>query len=712
MKRKTLRKLFAGFMVLSIIFGQIGMILPILGSQEAKASENLSFETKRGQLQKSIDAQILDKGIVTEKLKTEELNKLNDNKTADQKISGQYSESLSKTEKSENLGYVPGEVLVKFRNNKINLNTSTGRAAALNLSNLKSLEKKEDLRKNNISVLRIKDSKTVEQKIAELKTDPNVEYAEPNYMRYLTTIDINDIYKDNLWGLDNSGQNVNGITGIVDADIDVPEAWAINEGVNDSVIVAVIDDGIAYNHPDLLANMWDGTNCKDESGNFLGGCNHGYDYQDNDKIPLPTSGSHGTHIAGTIGAVKNNSKGIVGVAPNVKIMAVKFRLDIASEIKAIDFAINNDARIINASFSGADFSQSEYDAINRFKKAGGIFVAAAGNGGADGVGDNNDSNPQYPADYALDNIISVAATDSSDNLASFSNYGVNFVDVGAPGVNILSTIAEGNVFKEDFEGAIYGVGGGGITQSYWGIANDGSSKVVYSDSANYPYAPNAHTWLMPKDALDLVSGGATSANISFVVWCDTPDTLVFDDYIQTSYLSNGTWFNSKKYNEDSIYLDGGYPWTDSGHLGYYKKYTEDISKYLSSDFKFSFDWITNSSVDSNWGCTIDNIKITKYTDGSEGQYDYKNGTSMAAPHVAGLAALIWGYKPLLSYSEVKNTILTTGDSVASLSGKTVTGKRINAYKALNSLSEEKPPYAVAIDNQKNARPISGINEAN
>ena len=121
-----------------------------------------------------------------------------------------------------------------------------------------------------------------------------MEYVEPNYQRFPATINTNDTHKDSLWGLENIGQVVNGATDINDADMDVPESWLINEGTNSSIIVAVIDNGVGYNHPDLLENMWDGTDCKDHNGDFLGGCEHGYSYYGdinfggNSKFPLPT----------------------------------------------------------------------------------------------------------------------------------------------------------------------------------------------------------------------------------------------------------------------------------------------------------------------------------------------------------------------------------------------------------------------------------------
>ncbi len=429
--------------------------------------------------------------------------------------------------KQTKINYVQGEILVKFKNNKLNLEKPAGIEQSRKFAAAKSLNKKEDIIESNISVLKTEENESAENAVERLKNDPNVEYAQPNYIYYPSTINTNDTYKNLLWGLDNTGQT----GGAVDADIDAPEAWNISEGKENDIIVAVIDTGVAYNHPDLAANMWDGSNCVDEYGKTLGGCIHGYDFENKDNTPLDDVG-HGTHVAGIIGAIKNNGLGIIGVAPNVKIMAIKSgskTLATADIIQGINFAQQNGAKIINASWGGYVYDTALYNAINNFS---GLFITAAGNGDADQIGDNNDyaySSHYYPSDFNLANIISVAATDKNDKLANFSNYGATSVDVGAPGVDIYST---------------------------------------------YP---------------------------------------------------NSTYQN-------------------------------------------------------------------------------ESGTSMAAPHVAGLAGLIWGYKPQLNSSEVKNVILTTGDSLDSLNGKTVSGKRINAYNALNSLPDTTPPFVVEsfpTDNSKN-----------
>ena len=601
--------------------------------------------------------------------------------------------------------YVEGEILVKYKNDKINLDTSSGRAVALNFSNSKSLENKEDLRKNNISVLKIRDDKTVENKIAELNNDPNVEYAQPNYQYYSTVINTNDTNKGLLWGLDNTGQSVNGVSGTNDADIDAPEAWAINEGTNSSIIVALIDSGVAYNHPDLLANMWNGTNCKDENGTALGGCNYGYDYEDVDKTPLPNTSSHGTHIAGTISAVKNNSTGIIGVAPQAKIMAIKSSLTTSDNVKSINFAKQNGAKIINASWAGENFDQVLSDAISSFP---GLFIAAAGNGGDDGIGDNNENVHLYPSDYNLNNIISVTATDQNDSLPSFSNYGATSVDVGAPGTNIYSTISqETSVLFESFETIIPPAVPSGWVKSgannNWGTytLDDGTfwGSVLYGDLA-YPYANNVNTTIT-SPTYNLSSGGA---NIDFWTKCDTEYvTDSWADYMVLEFSSDGGSSFSEVLKWDEAMIDSN---TDPSGGAMYHFIGGISDQYLTTNFKFRLRWVTNSSDNNYDGCLVDDVKITKYSDGSNGGYDYYDGTSMATPHVAGLAALIEGYNPNLTTSQVKNIILTTGDNRASLSGKTVSGKRINAYNALLAANPAKAITTFTVPSQTGTTTIN------
>jgi len=253
---------------------------------------------------------------------------------------------------------------------------------------------------------------------------------EPNAIWQLDAVP-NDTLYNNLWGMDK---------------IQAPAAWSIGKGSH-NVVVAVLDTGVDYNHPDLAANIWTnpgelpGTGQDNNNNGFVDDY-YGWNFYNNTANTLDDHG-HGTHCAGTIGAVGNNGLGVVGVSWNVKIMPVKFLASNGAgttfgAVKAIDYATENGAHIINASFGGSFDSPAMKEAIVRARDAGVLFVAAAGNSAS-----NNDSKPQYPANYPLDNIISVAASDQSDKLTFFSNYGASTVHLAAPGLQIFSTLPNG-----------------------------------------------------------------------------------------------------------------------------------------------------------------------------------------------------------------------------------------------------------------------------
>ena len=263
-------------------------------------------------------------------------------------------------------------------------------------------------------------------------------------------------------------------------DIGVKEAWA-SSGTkgNKDIVVAVIDTGVDYTHEDLVDNMWrnpgesgvdaDGndkaTNGIDDDNNGYVDDLMGWDFAVNDNKPydLHKSGfqvllggnpGHGTHCAGNVAATADNGKGIVGVAPGVKIMAMRFLTEegqgtLEGGINSIKYAVDNGAQILSNSWGsegdGGDqqASQALQDAIQYAQDRGVLFVAAAGNG-HQGVGYDNDidDRPAYPASYPQDIIVSVAALDDSDNLGSFSNWGRNTVDIGAPGVRVMSTVPD------------------------------------------------------------------------------------------------------------------------------------------------------------------------------------------------------------------------------------------------------------------------------
>ena len=290
---------------------------------------------------------------------------------------------------------------------------------------------------------------SVTEAVRAYEDSPDVAYAEPNFKLHPTAAPNDPNYRD-LWGLNNTGQT----GGTTDADADAPEAWDTTTGSPDT-LVGVIDEGIDVNHPDLRDNIWTNPgeiagNGKDDDGNRYVDDVNGYDFANNDASvydPDPISGKgdeHGTHVAGTIAAVGNNGIGVAGVNWDAQVASLKFLGPdfgyTSDAIEAINYAVAEGMDISNNSWGGGGRSQALEDAIRRADNAGHIFIAAAGNGGKDGAGDDNDATPHYPSSYVVPNVVAVAATDDTDRLASFSNFGATTVDLAAPGVGILSTL--------------------------------------------------------------------------------------------------------------------------------------------------------------------------------------------------------------------------------------------------------------------------------
>ncbi len=297
----------------------------------------------------------------------------------------------------------------------------------------------------DLNIALVKDNETdIDDLIEELEKNTNVKRVEPNLSRNYSAFTPNDSNFSDQWAHRNTGQSVNGSSGTNGSDIDSTVAWGQESTGPNNVIVAVIDTGVEYTHPDLAANMWNGSTCVDDFNIAIpGGCPfHGWNYENNNNNPNdsghsnPSFSGHGTFAASIVGAVSGNTQGISGFSRNnrLDIMALRFSFDVFSEIKAINFAKFNGAKVINASYGGGGFSQIESDAIAAFP---GVIVAASGNGGSDFIGDNVDSSAFYPCNYNLSNIICVGATNQHDQLATFSNYGTTNVDIAAPGVNIL-----------------------------------------------------------------------------------------------------------------------------------------------------------------------------------------------------------------------------------------------------------------------------------
>ncbi len=350
--------------------------------------------------------------------------------------------------------YATDSVIVRFKNE----GTASTRSGVLSRikGQIKDLNKDGfDDRTSNLdkygrlAIIDLDKSMSVDSAIELLKRDATVAYAEPNWIQRIVATP-NDTRFNELYGMHNTGQT----GGTADADIDAPEAWDNTTG-SAEIVVGVVDTGVDYTHQDLAANIW--TNPNEIPGNGVDDDSNGYIDDVHGVNTITGTGDpmddndHGSHCSGTIGGVGNNSLGVAGVNWEVSIVGIKFLSaggsgTTADAIEGINYAVGLknagiNLRVLSNSWGGGGFSQALQDSITAAEAADILFVAAAGNAGS-----NNDATPSYPASYPNANIVAVAATDHNDGLASFSNYGLTSVDLGAPGVNVLST-TPGNTYS-------------------------------------------------------------------------------------------------------------------------------------------------------------------------------------------------------------------------------------------------------------------------
>jgi subtilisin family serine protease len=339
------------------------------------------------------------------------------------------SAGVASHDDSSKAGFAPRELLVRFDAAA----ARTARADALADLGAKVL----DHGPGGLVHVELPAGSSVEGAAAALERRAGVRWAEPNYT-YRISATPNDADYGLLWGLNK---------------IHAPEAWDLSTG-SPSMTVAVVDTGVDWTHPDLAANLWTNTgetpgDALDNDGNGFVDDVRGWNFggaPNTGNNPDDTNG-HGTHVAGTIGAVGNNTTGVTGVNWNVKVMAVRAGDETLTDFdiaNAFDYACENGAKVVNGSFGGYQHSDAILDAVNRCPNT--LFVFAAGNDAT-----NNDQFPVYPCTDPAPNIICVAATNSSDTRASFSNYGATSVDIAAPGENIYSTL-----FSSPFYGLMSG----------------------------------------------------------------------------------------------------------------------------------------------------------------------------------------------------------------------------------------------------------------
>jgi thermitase len=514
-------------------------------------------------------------------------------------------------------------------------------------------------------LVRLAANETVDQAISRLRADPAVADVTANHVYHALALPDDSLF-GRQWGLQNTGQTINGdwgsIAGTAGADISATSAWNITNG-SASVIVGVVDSGVAATHPDLKPNVTSGYN-------FVAGRTSS---DTHDVL------GHGTHVAGIVGAAGGDGYGVTGVSPNVKMLPLRALDDTGSGntsaiAQAFASAASHGAKVVNASLGGSDPDPMLAQAIA--DSPGTLFVVAAGNSGS-----NNDASPTYPCNYTLANLICVGASDQNDQLASFSNYGSTSVDLVAPGENIASTYIPDN-------------------------AGSGGTGYSLADSPGGGYANNADTWAKSSTTID--PGGKTNCNLTYRLRARLAPNDILTAETAPSSTPN-TWSVV-----DTFGNSGGA--TTNG------SFTSRTSAPVSPDgsaFNLRFHLVSDGSGTDD-GIYVDNVAVVcggstvygpdafssslaGYTTGGTanwgttnvaGKWVYMSGTSMATPFVSGTAALVWAADPTATVAHVKNVILGSVDVKAAFTGNTVSGGRLNAARALQAASDTTAPSNV------------------
>lgn len=534
-----------------------------------------------------------------------------------------------------------------------------------------------------------------------LNRDARVKFTEPNYPRTLQA--SFDPWLLSQWGLSNTGQRANGVSGTAGIDIGWTDAMEIYRG-EEYTVVAVVDSGVALDHPEFLTpgpepitslfvdlDEFQGVVGADDDGNGFIDDVLGWDFFDDDNVPLDEHG-HGTLVASIIGGIGSNGAGGEGIAPHAEILPIRILNDfnrgniVSDFIAASTYAQRQGARIINCSFGGSSFSLLEQLQVLWLAENDIILVCAAGNGGTDGRGDSNDLVPQYPASYGGESIISVAAVDQHGRLAPFSNFGLRSVDLAAPGVDIFGAdVSRSSIFFEDFEGFSPGWTNGQIfgNQStiVWRTWRDTFGNAWLTDSdvnffgGQLDYAPNTNSYAVsPIIDLRNVQGAQLAFDIYHVLPWDFLFFTSIDLLLIEASVNGFTW----------DVLDFAYGRSD---LFQRRRVALDLSQYENQLVNIRFRLVTDGILQGD-GVYIDNVEVTRVDlfryDGT--QYRFANGTSFAAPMVSGVAAMIWSQRPDLSVTQVRQALLDGVMPQQTLNGWVASGGMLNARRSLEIAS--------------------------
>ena len=498
--------------------------------------------------------------------------------------------------------------------------------------------------------------------VARYRTQPGVVAVQPNYVyRVAAAPAPNDPGYTRQWGLENSG----AYGGKADADIDVLRAWEKSTGAG--VVVAVTDTGVDLDHPELAGRLWTnpgeiaGNGLDDDANGFIDDV-HGYDFHARDADPSDTDG-HGTHVAGVIAAETGNALGVAGVAPGARIMALRSLSttggDTLNSANAIAYAAEMGADIVNASWGS---SERDTALENVIKSSGVLVVAAAGNDGVDSI-----VMPFYPASLSAANVVSVGATDRSDGRPAFSNYSKTAVDLAAPGDVVYST-----------------------SMSRRTLALEEFGDLAAWDTSMFRFKPWALSSAKSVSPPGSLAFTGYSNNETATAFFDTPLDLRGGSY----RVGMQVWLDLD--NRDTVTLwgsaDGVNYYGIAGVRGSYRQWlTFDVAlshpQLAGKDnvrLMLMFDSDGAGASPSYAGAYVDDLRVYSAVHSADhtNAYETMSGTSMAAPHVSGAAALALSAKPSMSVAQLKSVLLSSTEPVAAWSGRSVTGGRLNAHDAV------------------------------
>lgn len=590
------------------------------------------------------------------------------------------------------------------------------------------------------------DSMTTDQLISNLKQNPMVESAEPNYICHVDSV-TNDTYSNWQWGLSNTGQNA----GTVDDDINVDSVWSSSSVTGSQKIIAIVDTGTEYTNSELSTEMW----VNPYQGRLSG--TYGYDFANMDDDPMDDNG-HGSHCAGIIAAAGNNNAGISGVNQQAKIMSLKF-LDgdgsgtLSGAVSSYNYIyramkLGADVVAINNSWGTAD-SQTFEVLVNKLGEMGAVSLFAAGNEGTD---DDTISDGIWSSDSPY--LITVAASNENDALASFSNYGKNNVSLAAPGTDILSTVSSAcfnpGIYEQSLRTTLcsnfndYNDGGTVITGSQnmtgFGVAEDTDITSIKTAGSTVSYSAGVNsTKYFGKNGGKSYTLSVTNAKAGDVVTMALPYTLpanlVTEPTVSAMITADGPTATKTINFFDTEYKIPSYlqiydcseaeyaametaQYADSeptglmdisGASNYWSHLTissgGELSKGSTQNRRFVIQIVC--AYDGDYSICLDDFGVTKGLNMNEstqfGNYDYYCGTSMATPFVSGAVALVSAIHPECTADEIASMVKASVRKTTEMENKTSSGGILD----LSKLEDPVPVISNAVVQSDHTVRLSG-----